>query len=208
MKLALLLSLALILQFNFLQAQNNPDTSKQEQKSISFWAQAGLGISTAKFQEAKAGLLFGVGTTVRTGDNLFSFRYNRNLELNLLGANPPGEIRTVEVLYGRAFAFSTRRLIYPFFPFGLLFKGNFHYLFNVSAGLSYVGFKERNKIIHQELFNNVYSSRNSSGFGVPVELELIFIFSNKIAIGTGIYSNINARKNFLGFRGNVYFGVF
>ncbi|MCU7494530.1 MAG: hypothetical protein HF314_01295 [Ignavibacteria bacterium] len=208
MKLALLACLAFLLQFNPIYAQSNPETQNPESKAFSCWTQAGLGFSSANFQETKAGLLLGLGATVKTGNDIFSFRFNRNSELNILGAEPAGEIWTLEALYGKSFAFKTNRLIFPLFPLGLFFKGDFSYMFNVSAGISYVGLKERGDIINREIFNETYSARKTSKFGVPIELELMNIISRNISVGTGIYSNINGKKNFLGARCNFNVGIF
>lgn len=202
MKLSLFF--ALLLLCGSIRAQNTPDSSGK----TSAWAHAGFGLSYAKFQNSKAGILLGLGATLKAGGNLFSFRFNRNMELVLFRA-PVGEIWTLEALYGRSFAFSTERLIIPvLFPLGLFYKGKFDYLFNISAGFSYVEIKERTTPIEYGYFDHAYNYTKTNRYGLPIELELMNIFSNNVAVGTGIYSNFNGGKFFVGLRGNVYVGIF
>ncbi|HEX2868594.1 MAG TPA: hypothetical protein VHO03_16250 [Ignavibacteriales bacterium] len=206
MKFFVLPVLLLLLSSDFILPQNRPDSLNTE----SGWLQAGLGFSGAKFQNSKTGFLFGLGGTIKSGDNLISLRFNKNTEITIFGPDPPGEIWTLEALYGRAFAFSNKRAIIPIiFPIGLLFKGNFNCLFNISAGISYVSLKERTPLmLTRDFLNSTYDYKITGRFGVPVELELINWFSRNFALGTGVYSNINGGKIFVGFRENVYIGIF
>jgi hypothetical protein len=181
-------------------------TFAQDQINHSFWAEIGTGVSFIKLSDDDAGFNYFGSLNYEINNNNFSLSYLNSREF--LSFNHPEEyIKSFELKYGRSIDFSMRGLIFPF-PLLLILKKDFDYSLIGKIGISYNEGLKRTVLLRDELFNNNYDSKITTGFGLPIEIELREEITSFIGMGLSLYVNFNKVKNYSGFNFNIYIGQF
>ena len=158
----------------------SPDSSAQF-----FWVNGGLGASSVHggLGSDPGAPSFGGSFCYQSGKNLFSFRYLRNEELQILGENSPSEtVWDFGVLYGR------------------IAKASYGFA-SISTGISIVGGVQRGRYLSSsgEWFGtSYYEENNFITVGITVEGQLFWTPLDFFGIGFYGFANLNKEKSFIG----------
>ena len=178
----------------------------QDEIKNSFWGQVGTGVSFMNLTDANAGFNLLASLNYEIQNNNFSISYLRSSEFSMF--THPGEyVKSIELKYGRSLDFSMRGLIFPF-PFLLIIKKDFNYSLVGKIGISYNESLQRTILLKDELFDNSYASKITTGFGLPIEVEIREEITDFVGMGLSVYTNFNKVKNYSGLNFNIYIGQF
>jgi len=150
-----------------------------------FWINGGLGASSVHggLGSHPNAPSFGGSLYYQSGKNLFSFRYLRNEEFQILGGDSPSEmVLDFGVLYGR------------------IAKASYGFA-SISTGISVVGGVRRGRYLSSSggwFGTNYYEKNNFITVGIPIEGQLFWTPLNFFGVGFYGFANLNKEKSFLG----------
>ncbi len=153
----------------------------QTEKIVNF--EFGVG-SFANFEKS-TGFSFGAAGNLAKENNLYTFRYIRNIEF-ILFTNPENELIDFGFLYGKIFRSE-------------------YFAFSASLGLGFVSGKKRtDKMTNQPPSSGLISTTNYNsekifGIAAPCEANLDFIGLKHFGIGVKCFGNVNIDFPVMGF---------
>jgi hypothetical protein len=159
-----------------------------------FWVNGGVGGSLVHggLGSHPGAPSFGGSLCYQSGKNLLSFRYLRNEEFQILGADSPSEtVWDVGVLYGR------------------IAKASYGFA-SISAGISLVGGVRRGRYLSSSggwFGTSYYEENDFITVGIPVEAQLFWTPLPFFGIGFYGFANLNTEKSFVGALLCIQFGI-
>ncbi len=181
-KLAKFVSIALLLLFSSTLAQKTSG-------NFSIWGFSSVGLSSAKYSDAKLGPYTQLGFGLQY--KMFRLKFDRRLnnEITLFVRSEKTNANTILL--------------------GYAFRPNYNYprfLVIANIGIGSVTTTKRGERISSDLFDNHYKFKKKNSTGIILEVELEYRFSRIIGINYSLFANLNSQRNFYGVSIGVVLG--